>query len=182
MCLSYFLVIITPFFSINHSGFCCCCFIVVNYFVWFLHTHYCTKVWALEVFVMFLKVDYAQTACIYLIKKYSKNSNNGKYYYNLIWAKLILFLFSAALLQSSVSYDPSEIILICWLLLTKLFYYYYYFYIFILLSILKTVVLLNSFFVETWYIVETVIHFQESLMNIKFNRTAIFLKYIIIHF
>jgi len=43
--------------------------------------------------------------------------------------------FSASLLQSSVSHDPSEILLICDLVLKKHF---------LLLSMLKTVVLLNA--------------------------------------
>jgi len=63
--------------------------------------------------------------CIYLIKKYSKNCYNVKYYYNLrhvfyfnIFQNIIYSCdckaeFSASLLQSSVSHDPSELILIC---------------------------------------------------------------------
>ncbi len=44
--------------------------------------------------------------------KHIKNNNIVKYYYNLFpWCKTE---FSASLLQSSVSHDPSEIILICW--------------------------------------------------------------------
>ncbi len=52
---------------------------------------------------------------------YSTNNNVVKYYYNLIelfyffeYIKNVKAEFSASLLQSSVSHDPSEIILICW--------------------------------------------------------------------
>ncbi len=64
--------------------------------------------------------------------------------------------FSASLLQSSVSHDPSEIILMC------LFGAQY----FLLLSVLNKVVLLNIF-------VEITIHyFQDSLMNSKFREAG----------
>ncbi len=55
-------------------------------------------------------------------KKYSKNSDIVKYCYNLkeLFSNLIYFKrkcikaeFSASLLQSSLSHDPSEIFLIC---------------------------------------------------------------------
>ncbi len=100
-------------------------------------------------------------------QKYSKNSNIVKYYYNLnncflyeYIVKCNLFLwckaeFSASLLQSSVSHDPSEIIL---LLLKKHLF---------LLSMLKTVVLLIFLFIylET----QMLIHFpQDVLMNSNF--------------
>ncbi len=74
---------------------------------------------------MFLKeVSYAHEASIYLIKNTVKTT--VKYYYNLKCVfyfntfKNYIYLcdanaeFSASLLQSSVSHDPSEIILICW--------------------------------------------------------------------
>jgi len=66
------------------------------------------------------------TMVAFISSKMQKNSNIVKYYYNLnelfsilIYFKCNLFLwckaeFSASLLQSSVSHDPSEIILICW--------------------------------------------------------------------
>ncbi len=54
-------------------------------------------------------------------QKYSKNlilwdiipiqNNSFLFQYNLFWCKA---KFSASLLQSSVSHDPSEIIAICW--------------------------------------------------------------------
>ncbi len=51
--------------------------------------------------------------CLHLFdKKYSINSIL-KYYYNLKELFSIV-MYSASLLQSSVSHDPSEIIIICW--------------------------------------------------------------------
>ncbi len=47
-------------------------------------------------------------------EEYSKNFNIMKNYYNLNVLMLSRPEFSASLLQSSVSRDPSEIILICW--------------------------------------------------------------------
>ncbi len=66
------------------------------------------------------------------------------------------WIFHQPLLQSSLSHDPSEIILI---------YYQYA----DLLSMLETVVLLNFIFIffgNLWYFL------QDSLMNKKLKRTA----------
>ncbi len=95
---------------------------------------------------------------------------NVKYYYTFkylfsIWLyfkiqKYNLFLWCKAgsLLQSSVSHDPSEIILICRFVALKHL---------LLLSMLKTVVLL-LFLWKPWYIY----FFQDSLINRKFKTTA----------
>ncbi len=69
------------------------------------------------------------------LKNNSKNGRNVNYYYNLkqvfflfeYMLKCNLFLwcaaeFSASLLQSSVSHDPSEIILICWFAAQETFF------------------------------------------------------------
>ncbi len=64
------------------------------------------------------------------------------------------WIFHQPLLQSSVSHDPSEIILI----------YYQYADLF---SMLETVVLLNIFFLEP-----VILFFQDYLMNKKLKRTA----------
>ncbi len=73
--------------------------------------------------MILLKVSFAHQGCIYLIKirKYYETllqSKTNVFFFNL-FVKYNLFLwckaeFSASLLQSSVSHDPSEIILICW--------------------------------------------------------------------
>jgi len=61
---------------------------------------------------MFLKdVSYAHQTYLYFDEKYSKNSNIFKYYYNLKQYFSILFKYNDG--ESSVSYDHSEIILIC---------------------------------------------------------------------
>jgi len=68
---------------------------------------------------------------------------------------MIKAVFSASLLQSSESHNPSEIPLIWWFAAQKHFW---------LLAMLKTVHIF----------VETVIHFyfDDTFMNIKFKRTA----------
>ncbi len=84
---------------------------------------------------MFLKEDsYAQQGYIYGIK----NSNIAKYYYHMFSNLYILQQFISVMLswifsiiQSSVSHDPSEIILICWFAAQ------------VAVIMLKTVVLLN---------------------------------------
>ncbi len=75
--------------------------------------------------IMFLKeVSYAHQSCIYLIIITIKKKKINIYIYILFFyiyilkCNLLLWYkaeFSASLLQSSVSHDPSEIILICWL-------------------------------------------------------------------
>ncbi len=64
---------------------------------------------------MFIKAIFNQ--------KYSKNNNIVKYYYKQLFSIFIYIFkfnysckakFSASLLLSSVTKDPSEIILICW--------------------------------------------------------------------
>ncbi len=64
-------------------------------------------------------------SCIYLIKDTEENCNIAKYdnnlkylfsvliYFKMSFISVIKAEFSASLLQSSVSHDPSEIILIC---------------------------------------------------------------------
>ncbi len=77
----------------------------------------CTKVWGLYDFLMFLKEDSsARQSCIYLIKNTVKMWNFIK-----IENDCFLCEFSASLLQSSVSHDPSEIILICWFAVQRTF-------------------------------------------------------------
>ncbi len=78
-------------------------------------------------------------------------------YFNTLKCHLFLWskLNSTSLLQSSVSRDPSEIILECWFAAQET-----------LLSVLKTVELLNIF-------VETDRLFQDCLINRKFNRRAL---------
>ncbi len=72
---------------------------------------------------MFLQeVSYGYQGYIYLIKNTMKTAIIVKYYYHFSCLFEIFFIyscdfkaeFSASLLQSSVSHDPSEIILICW--------------------------------------------------------------------
>ncbi len=77
-----------------------------------------------------------------------------KYYYNLIYS--YYGKFSASLLQSSVSHDPSEIILICWFAAQKTF---------LIIINVKTVVLLNIF-------VETIIYLFRFLWWIEVLKTA----------
>ncbi len=69
---------------------------------------------------MFLKEgSNVHQGCIYLNKNTVKNSNIVKYYYNFNIFKNVVCSrdnkaeFSASLLQSLVSHDPSEIIFIC---------------------------------------------------------------------
>ncbi len=70
---------------------------------------------------VFKEVSYAHQGCIYLIQntEYSEIVLQFKITYSIvIYLKYNLFLwskaeFSGSLLQSSVSHDPSEIILIC---------------------------------------------------------------------
>ncbi len=78
-------------------------------------------------FFMFLKeVSHAHPGCIYLIKNTVKSlqfwiiitiQNSCFLFEHILKCNLFLWCaaeFSASLLQSSVSHDPSEIILICW--------------------------------------------------------------------
>ncbi len=59
--------------------------------------HYPPKGWGLQdfffFFLMFLKVSYAHQACIYLLKKYNKNSNIVKYF-NAIQNNCFLFEYN----------------------------------------------------------------------------------------
>ncbi len=86
---------------------------------------------------MFLKeVSYVHQHLHLFDDKRSKNSKIVKYYYSLksiLYFNLflnVLYLcegkveFSAALLQSSVSRDPSEINLICWFASQETFFHY----------------------------------------------------------
>ncbi len=77
------------------------------------------------IYLLFLnEISSAQQGCIYLINNIVKNCNIVKYYslkelFSIYIVKYNWFLwckaeFSASLLQSTVSHDPSEIILICW--------------------------------------------------------------------
>ncbi len=71
----------------------------------------------LEIFVMFVKVASAHQGYIYLIEK--------KKCLHVVKCNLFLWCkaeFSASLLQSSVSHDPSEIILIYWFAAQKTFF------------------------------------------------------------
>ncbi len=81
----------------------------------------------IKIFNVFKEVSYAHQGCIYLIRNTDKNWIFLKYYCNLhhsflfeytlkynLWGKAE---FSASILKSSVSHDPSEIILICWFII-----------------------------------------------------------------
>ncbi len=91
-----------------------------------------------SVFKILNEISYAHQGCIYLIKNTEKtlilwnliaNSNNGfLFQYTLKYNLFLTQNFHQHLLQSSVSHDPSEIILICWFIFS-----------------VKTVVLLNIF-------------------------------------
>ncbi len=83
-------------------------------------------VWLVILFNVFERSLFCSPRLHLFDQKYFKNSKIVKYFYNLKWLfsisvyNKILFIsvikaeFSASLLQSSVSHDPSEIILICW--------------------------------------------------------------------
>ncbi len=66
--------------------------------------------------VMFLKEDYFSPKLHLFNKKYTKNSNIVKtvFYFNILFLWCQIWFFNQSILQSSVSHDPSEIILICW--------------------------------------------------------------------
>ncbi len=92
---------------------------------WIMHNiHYWSNV-ALVKKIMFFERS-AHQSCIYLIKKYSKTvimwnnitiQNKCSLFQYILKCNLFIWCkaeFSASLLQSSVSHDPSAIILICW--------------------------------------------------------------------
>ncbi len=97
-------------------------------------------------FFMLLKVSSAHQGCIYLIKNTVKRvklwniitiSNNYFQFEYIVKCNLFLWCkaeYSASLLQSSVSYDPSEIILIWWFTAQDTF---------LIIIIVETVVLLH---------------------------------------
>ncbi len=121
----------------------------------YLHNH--SKVWDLRNVNVFERVSFAHQGCIYLIKNPIKTvklwnniiiiQNNTFLFeyilkYNLfLWYKAA---FSASLLQSSVSHDPSEIILIYWFAAQENF---------LLLSMLKmNIFCVNHDFRILWWI------------------------------
>ncbi len=100
-------------------------------------------------FMFFKEVSYAHQGCIYLMK--NKNGEMLLKFKNTLKCNLFLWRkaeFSASLLQSSVSHDTSEIILICWFIIS-----------------VETVVLLHIFW-DLWYF------FQDFLINQKLKRTV----------
>ncbi len=105
-----------------------------------------------SVFMFLKEVSYAYQSCLHLIKTTVKTEILWNIFLQFkitfLYIKNNIFLVMTTLLQSSVSHDPSEIILICW------FGAQYFF--FLLLSMLKTAVLLNIFG-------DSVIHFFRIL-------------------
>ncbi len=110
----------------------------------------CMRIIFCNKYMLFYKTYWSVLSKMHLFdEKYSKNSYIVKYYYNLKESLFCSFFliycngiaeFSASLLQSSVSHDPSEINLICWFGVQETF--------FLLSSTLKTIVL-HNILVET---------------------------------
>ncbi len=128
------------------------------------------------IYIFFLK------CCIYLIKKYSKSNNceillqfkiTVFYLYIFVYLIFLIFVYfkisfilmmqswiSASLLQSLVSHDPSEFILICWFASQGTFI--------IIIIMLKTVVLIYIF-VKTM-----ILHFKAFFDEQKIKNSIYF--------